>query len=168
LTYRTNLISGSALSAFSAVYLYFSMGIKPFKGIGATPLDATFIPRFWGVCLLILSLTLVARGLRERADARKSAEASAGGARSPGAFVRRNYEVILTFLSILVYTALLGPVGFIVMSALYIFFQALILTPKAKRNPKAAALIAVVAAVSIDFLFVRLLSVLLPKGIIGF
>jgi len=168
LTYKTNVVTGSILSIFSVLYLYFSFSIKPFRGIGATPLDSTFIPRLWGTCLLILSGSLILRGFQEK---RKSEEAGKRAEAVPfsvkGVF-DQNAEVILTFLAILLYTALLGPVGFTIVSALFIFFEALILTPKAKRNPAAAAAIAVIAAVSIDFLFVRLLSVLLPKGILGF
>lgn len=168
MSYRTNIVTGSALSIFSVSYLYFSLSIKPFRGIGATPLDAAFIPRFWGWCLLVLSLSLILRGFNEKRKSENAGKIAAAPAFSLKGFVSRNAEVILTFLAILVFTALLGPVGFVVMSALFIFFEALILTPKAKRNPIAAAAIAVVAAVSIDFLFVRLLSVLLPKGILGF
>ena len=161
-------MTGSVLALFSGMYLNFSLGIKPFRGLGATPLDAAFIPRFWGICLLLLSLSLILRGFREKRAVENSGSGPASGLFSPKAFIAENSEVILTFAAIFAYTALLGPVGFTVMSALFIFFEALILTPKSKRNPKTAAVIAVVAAVSIDFLFVRLLSVLLPKGILGF
>lgn len=167
MTYRTNIATGSVLSIFSVLYLYFSRTIKPFRGIGATPLDSTFIPRLWGVCLLLLSASLILRGFKEKRAA-DGAGGSAVGSFSPKAFAARNREVLFTFLAIFAYAALLGAVGFTIMSALFIFLEALILTPKEKRNPKAAAAIAVVSAVAIDFLFVRLLSVLLPKGLFGF
>ncbi len=168
MTYRTNIVAGSVLALFAAVYFYFSFSIKPFHGLGATPLDSTFIPRLWGACLFLLSMSLVLRGVRERRRVEKSTEGAAARRFSLPAFWRNNHEVILTFIAIGVYTALLGPVGFTIMSALYIFFQAIVLSPPEKRNYKAAAAIAVVASVTIDYLFVVLLSVLLPKGILGF
>lgn len=168
MTYKTNVVTGSVLSIFSVLYLYFSFSIKPFKGIGATPLDSTFIPRLWGTCLLILSASLILRGFKEKRKAGESGKRAATVPPSLKSAIANNAEVVQTFFAILVFTALLGPVGFTIMSALFIFFEALVLTPKAKRNPAAAAAIAVIAAVSIDFLFVRLLSVLLPKGILGF
>ena len=168
MTYRTNIVAGSALALFAAVYFYFSFDIKPFSGLGATPLDSTFIPRLWGACLFLLSLSLVVRGFRER---KRNSYADGRTDTDKGSFAaawRDNYEVILTFLSIFIYTALLGRIGFLIMSALYIFFQTVILSPPKKRNYKVAAVIAVVASTAIDFLFVELLSVLLPKGILGF
>jgi len=168
LTYKTNIIAGSALALFAALYFYFSFAIKPFNGLGATPLDSTFIPRLWGVCLFLLSGSLVLRGFRERRQSLSEGKGAEKGRLSLPSIWHNNYEVILTFIAIGVYTALLGPVGFIIMSALYIFFQVIILSPPEKRNYKVAALIAVVASVAIDFLFVELLSVLLPKGILGF
>lgn len=168
MTYRTNIVAGSALTLFASVYFYFSFSIKPFNGLGATPLDSTFIPRLWGVCLFLLSMSLVLRGVRERQRSAGSEAESAARRFSVPEFWRNNYEVILTFIAIGVYTALLGPIGFTIMSSLYIFFQAIVLSPPEKRNYKVAAAIAVVASVAIDYLFVELLSVLLPKGILGF
>lgn len=168
MTYRTNLAAGSVLSLFAVCYLYFSFGIKPFEGIGATPLDAAFIPRLWGVCLLALSLSLVVRGIRARNAASGKGREMLREGFSPREFFRKNREVVLTFVSIGVYTALLGPVGFVVASSLYIFFQIIILSPPGERNYKIAAIIAVVSSVAVDYLFVVLLSVLLPTGILGF
>ena len=165
MTYRTNIAAGGSLAMFAAAYLYLSTNIKPFQGLGATPLDARFIPRLWGGLLLILSLMLILRGFRGR-KAEMGRNVSA--AFSLKTFFADNREVILTFTAIAVYTALLGTVGFLVMSALYVFFQVLILSDPGKRNYKAAAIIAVVSSVAIDFLFVVLLAVLLPKGILGF
>ncbi len=166
MTYRTNIAAGGALALFAAVYIYLSGDIQPFKGIGATPLDARFIPRLWGTALLILSLMLVVRGFRARtAELRGGAAGSGVSAKS---FWDRNREVVLTFAAIAVYTALLGPVGFLIMSALYMFFQILLLSKPEKRNYKLAAAVAVISAVLVDYLFVELLSVLLPRGILGF
>ena len=76
-------------------------------------------------------------------------------------------EVILSFLFLLIYILLLQPVGFIIMSALFIFAEAMVLTPKEKRKPLIAAIVCIVAAVIVDFAFVNLLHVLLPAGILG-
>ncbi|WP_158084121.1 tripartite tricarboxylate transporter TctB family protein [Marispirochaeta aestuarii] len=168
MTYRTNIVAGSSLSIFSVLYLYFSFDIVPFLGLGATPLDATFIPRFWGICLLALSLSLLLRGFRGRRIAIKEGMDISTEKLTLRDFYNRNYEVILTFVGLGVYTALLGYVGFTIMSILFIFFLSVLLTPPGKRNYRTAAIIAIVSSVVIDFLFVRLLSVLLPRGILGF
>lgn len=168
MTYRTNLAAGGALSLFAVCYLYLSFGIKPFEGIGATPLDAAFIPRLWGTALLVLSLSLIVRGFRARNAEFGKGEGKKKEKFSLREFYTKNGEVILTFASIAVYTALLGPVGFVITSALYVFFQIMILSPPGERNYKTAAVIAIVSSAAVDYLFVVLLSVLLPTGILGF
>lgn len=165
--YKKNLYTGLGMMLFSVVYFALSFNIKPFKGIGATPLDSAFVPRMWGVCLFLLSLALTIRGLRERAEYKRTAPPADGQA-SFSAFLRKYYKVLLTFLFITVYIALLEPVGFFLTSACYITAQTLILSPSGKKNPLMAALVGLIAAGIIDYLFVVLLHVILPKGILGF
>jgi hypothetical protein len=165
--YRKNIIAGAVLAVFSAFVLLVSFNISTFTGLGAAPLGSAFIPRLWGGCLGLLSLSLFFRGLRERAAYAKT------GKIVPLTFnfikfCGENREVIMTFAVIAVYTALIGAVGFIIMSALYLFAQILILTPPGKRNFLAAGIISVVTSVLLDFIFVSLLHVLLPRGILGF
>ncbi len=160
-------ITGIVIATFSVLYLYFSKDIRVFRGSGATPLTSAFMPRFWGTCLLLLSAILIIRGGRKlvRPD---GGDPGTRRSFSPGEFFRNNYEVILTFVFIGMYVAMLAPLGFTLSSALYIFAQILVLTPPGKRNPKLALVVGVVAAFTTDFLFVRLLGVLLPHGIFGF
>ena len=63
--------------------------------------------------------------------------------------------------------ALLQPVGFIVCSSLYVFFQILILSKGMKRNYPAFAVVSIAASVSAYFLFVRVFQVMIPAGILG-
>jgi hypothetical protein len=170
--YRKNIMTGGVLLAFSGAYLALSTKIRIFRGAGAAPLDSAFVPRFWGLCLLLLSLSLLLRGLRERkrevalhGAPEKSAVGFGAKAR---AFIAANYEAILTFAIIAVYTALIDPVGFLIMSILYLFAQILILSDPKKRNLVRAGIMAVVASVAVDYIFVQLLHVMLPRGIFGF
>jgi putative tricarboxylic transport membrane protein len=165
--YRKNIIAGAALAVFSAGILLLSLNISTFTGLGAAPLGSAFIPRLWGVCLGVLSLSLFFRGLRERGAYVKAGKA-APFSFNFSEFRKKKYEVILTFVTIAVYTALIGPIGFIIMSALYLFAQILILTPPGKRNLPVAAIVSVATAVLADYVFVSLLHVLLPRGILGF
>ena len=74
----------------------------------------------------------------------------------------------MTFVSLAIYIALLEPVGFLIMTAIYLFVQTLILTPKEKRNYIVTFITSIVIAVALDYVFVCLLNVLLPLGIFGF
>lgn len=165
--YRKNIIAGAVLSVFSLVVFLLSLNISMFTGLGTAPLGSAFIPRLWSVCLGLLSLILFLRGLRERTVYIKA------GKLVPlvfnfSEFFKKHYEVILTFVTIALYTALIGFIGFMIMSALYLFCQILILAPPGKRNLLAAGIVSVITAVLTDYVFVSLLHVLLPRGILGF
>ncbi len=164
--YKINMIAGGVLFAFGLAYFILSWQIANFKGLGAPPINAKFVPRLWGGLLMLLSLIVFVRGLREYLRLKKEGKLPPGSGQIVERIMEKR-EVILTFLCLLVYILLLQPVGFIIMSALYIFAEAMILTPKGKRRPLIAAIVAVVAAVFVDYAFVNLLHVLLPAGILG-
>ena len=164
--YKINMIAGGVLFLFGLGYFILTWQIANFKGLGAPPIDAKFVPRLWSILLMLLSLIVFVRGLTEFMRLRKDGKLE----KSTGSILNgivENREVILTFLCLFVYILLLQPVGFIIMSALFILAESMILTPKGKRKPLIAALVAVIAAVFVDFAFVNLLHVLLPAGILG-
>lgn len=165
--YRKNLYPGIVLTVITAVYLAFSGQIAIFKGSGATPLDARFMPRFWGTCLLILSLILVFRGIKQR----KNAIASGFDLQNKVTIVQQivdNREVVLTFVFLGIYVAAMKGIGFLITTIAFLFAEILLLTPKNKRNYILTFVVALVFACAIDLVFVRFLNVLLPAGIYGF
>ncbi len=165
--YRKNLYPGIVLSIFSIVYIALSGQIQIFTGSGATPLDARFIPRMWGSVLLLLSLILVFRGMKQKIEA-KSAGIDVKGGLSLMERVMEGREVILSFVALGIYVVIMKNVGFLISTTAYIYFATLILTPKSKRNYILPLIVAIAFAAGIDFIFVRFLSVLLPMGILGF
>lgn len=170
MNYKKDIIAGSALLAFAVAYVALSFGIPTFQGIGATPLTAQFVPQLWGTALIILSSTLLVRGIRAYRKA-KPTQPEAAKKPLPQAireFASRNREVILTFAVLFVYILLLDAVGFIIMSALFMFALMMVLSPKEKRKVLLPAILSVVFSVGLDYVFVVLLRVLLPQGILGF
>lgn len=165
--YKKNLIPGIVLTLFAISYLAYTTQIEKFTGSGSTPLSARFIPYFWGSCLLLLSMILVIRGIKQRKQAIEDGIIE-GPPMGIGAFVKEHYEVLLTFGFLTVYIALMESVGFLIMTILFLFGEIIILTSKNKRNYLISGIVAVVFAFGIDFIFVRLLNVLLPLGIFGF
>ncbi len=163
--YRKNLYPGIILTIISAAYLALSGQIEIFTGSGATPLDARFMPRLWGTILLILSLMLVVRGIKQRKNAVASGEIS-NSKKSLIESISDSREVLLSFVFLAIYVAIMETVGFLISTAIYT--EILILTEKSKRNYIIPLIVAVVFAVGIDFIFVRFLNVLLPAGIFGF
>jgi len=164
--YKMNMIAGGVIFAFALAYFIMTWQIANFRGLGAPPIDAKFVPRLWGGLLMLLSLIVFLRGLIEYIKLRKAKKL----VKSEESIVKRaidTREVILTFAALFIYILLLQPVGFIIMSALYIFAECMILTPREKRKLILAAIIGVVSAVLVDFVFVEFLHVLLPAGILG-
>lgn len=165
--YKKNLFPGIVLSLFSAGYIIYATQIEVFTGSGSTPLSARFIPYLWGGCLLLLSIILIFRGIKQRKEAVEKGTIEKKSVNLAGLF-KEHYEVILTFIFLAIYIALMESVGFLIMTILFLFGEILILTPKDKRNYIITAIVAIVFSFGIDFIFVRLLNVMLPLGIFGF
>lgn len=166
MNYLRDLIPGTILFVFSAIYYRLAFDIKVFKGIGSTPLTAQFMPKFWGICMMLLSAILIVRGLKARRKAIAAACAEAGTPKT--SFWYENYPVVLTFVLLAIYIWLLSSVGFIICSAVYMFLEMMILCPEGKRTYILPVIISVIFAVGLDYIFVVLLRVLLPAGILGF
>lgn len=166
--YKKNLIPGVVLAGFSTAYLIGSCWIKPFTGLGATPLDNRFVPRLWGGMLLLLSLILIWRGVKQRKEEIEKNGGKVSAGKNLLELCKENFEVIASFAALAVYTALMEPVGFLISTALYLYGEILILSRPEKRNYVLPAIVAVMVAVVVDLVFVRFLSVMLPTGIFGF
>lgn len=78
-------------------------------------------------------------------------------------------EVVASFIALGLYVGLMGVIGFLITTVVYLFVQILILTPreKWKKNYVPAAITAVVAGVVLFFIFRYVLNVLLPVGILS-
>jgi len=76
--------------------------------------------------------------------------------------------VLLTLGLILGYIALLGPVGFPLMTVVYLYLQFLVLTPvQHKANHLVYLLIAVVCSAVIFLLFRQAFDLMLPAGLLN-
>jgi len=116
---------------------------------------------------LVLSIILVVRGIKQRTEAIKN-NTYIKTQLNIANTIKENREIVMTFVSLAIYIALLEPIGFLIMTAIYLFVQTLILTPKEKRNYIVTFITSIVIAVALDYVFVCLLNVLLPLGIFGF
>lgn len=165
--YKKNLFPGIVLTIFSVIFLVLTSQIKKFNGLGADPLGARAIPYFWGISLLFLSIMLIIRGMHQRNQAIQN-NTYVKTELNLLQKIKESREIVLTFFSLAIYIALLEPIGFLIMTALYLYVQTLILTPKEKRRYLLTLITSIVIAVALDYIFVCLLNVLLPLGIFGF
>ncbi len=158
---KTDLVTGIVLAVFALWYLYQSFSIRMFAAMGKVAVNSATMPKLWAVCMLLLSAALISRYFRKgKAEKAEKAEKKAGS----GSILADNAEVIATFVSLIVYVALLKYAGFIVSTSLYVFAQTIILMQKHERSYVKAGVLAVVFSVAAYFLFVHVLAVLLPIG----
>lgn len=158
---KRDLFVGIIVGLFSILYYIGALQIKMYKGLGVSVIDSSEVPKKWAIFLFLLSIMLIIRSVKRM---KKSSEKNVSLAQ----LLTLNKEVGLTFILLAIYTVFLKQLGFVTATFLYIFFQTLVLTKKEKRNYKLTIILAIIFSVLIDYVFVELLSVLLPKGIIGF
>lgn len=157
---RNDLITGIVLALFAIWYFFEAMSIKTFAGMSKAVVTSSTMPKIWAVCLLLLAGALILRSIRAPKPEK------AGQKVTFGDWCKTNSEVLLTFAALFIYAGLMAPLGFIISSILYIFFQTLILMGKEHRSYVKALVIAVVCSAACYFVFVYGLAVLLPGGAI--
>lgn len=159
---KKELIIGVAMLGASIAYLVMAYRVPGHDGI-----DAATVPTLLAIllCLLGALQTLSAIGNR----ARPAAESDADAPEQTSASVVEPLTVLKTLGLILIYVVLLGPVGFPIMTALYLYLQFIVLTlvdHKVRHLPYAA--IAVVTSAVIYLLFREAFDLLLPAGLLNF
>ena len=146
--------------AIGLVLFVLSFQVKDFASVGV---GAGFLPRLAAILFVVLGAFLAIQGyLASRTAPKKESdvsrkEGSSGGSR----------QVYLSILLLCAYAILLQPVGFIISSALFIFFQIVILSKGLKRNYLLFGVVSVVSSAAAYVLFVRVFQVMIPAGILG-
>ena len=159
-----DLLTGIVAAAFSAFYLMQTSGIKVFGGATAG-VTAQTVPRLWGVAMLALSILLILRSILAM---RKKSEQDEEERLGFLARLKERREVVCTFGLLILYAALMKPVGFIIMSILYVYLQVWVLTPPEKRTKRMHTIAGGLAVFfsSLYFVFTKYLMVMLPPGIL--
>ncbi|WP_313285060.1 tripartite tricarboxylate transporter TctB family protein [Stutzerimonas kunmingensis] len=159
---KKELTIGVAMLGASIAYLVMAFRVPGHDGI-----DAATVPTLLAIllCLLGALQTLSAIGNR----ARPAAESDADAPEQTSASVVEPLTVLKTLGLILIYVVLLGPVGFPIMTALYLYLQFIVLTPvNQKVRHLLYAAIAVVTSAVIYLLFREAFDLLLPAGLLNF
>ena len=161
---KKELVIGIAMIGCSLAYLVMAYQLPDHKGI-----DAATLPILLAGFLTLLGVMQVFAALASKAPA----DAAATPAQSPSEeetppSVVEPKTVLLTLGLILGYMALLGPVGFPIMTVVYLYLQFLVLTPvRQKANHLAYLLIAVTCSAVIFLLFREAFDLMLPAGLLN-
>lgn len=156
-----------ALAIFIA---YFSKDIRVLK---YTSVSANFFPRIIALILgllgtiqLVISILEVKKsGLNSMEDNTDVKEDTSSGSKI-GRIISCNADWVSVIL-IMAYVFLLGKLGFIISSVVYLFLQMIVLSNSEKRKYLSLVLVAVIAPVIIYLIFTKVFGLMLPAGILG-
>lgn len=165
-----DIVSALFVIALAAFIFIFSLNIEKSR---FTNLGADFFPKLISAILASLGFLLLGLSVRKlrREDAKGGApaaepEAGAGLQEKRGGIFARNADW-MSILLIVLYAVGLRYLGFVLSTAVYLFFQMIVLTVKGERRVLAYGLIAVVTPLVIYFLFTRAFHLMLPQGLVG-
>lgn len=157
---KKELLIGVAMLGTGLGYLLMTTQLPRHDGI-----DAAFVPSLLSVmlCLLGFLQLLSVRGL---STAVAEGESEVEGQAPASSDIK---TVVKTLALIVGYIALLNPVGFPIMTAIYLYLQFIVLTPLDHRvNHLTYALIALVTSAITYLLFREAFDLMLPSGLLPF
>jgi putative tricarboxylic transport membrane protein len=158
-----NVLVGGLMLVAGLGYLYMTATLpRRDTGGGAAIVDATFFPYILAILMVVLGILQLIAGFRTPDHA--TAPALDPDAEPEGGPI--NYvTVALTLVLIMAFTAALGPLGFPIAAAIYLFLQFIVLRPVNRNFGYPVYItIAVVASIVIFVTFRYGFQLLLPAG----
>lgn len=152
---QSDIICSVIFLIFGGAMLYFSLGIK--KMI-ETDVGSGYVPAFIAICILVTAAAkLILTVLNKK----------------PSAYQKVKFDNDLiggvgTIALMAFYVLAMEPVGFLLSSMVYLFAQILLMSNKTNRKPILFAIISIALPLAVDILFVFVIKMPLPKGILGF
>lgn len=166
---RLNLISALFTMIIGIAFLFLSRGIEVKAKNG--DVGSAFFPILVGVLMIILSAvylitTIIALKKKQNiviTDAKKSSQ------KEEVTKLKDDYKkVIWSFAFLIVYAALLKPLGFVIGSMCYLFFQVNLMTDHPTKKQEAVFIaLAIGVPIIVNLIFVNGFSMALPQGILG-
>ncbi len=156
-TYKRDLASGVGLLIFSVLLFLATFTIK--KLFIVSRIGAAFVPQLAAVILAGLSIMLIAQSLHRKNLAETDD--------NPTEKVIINRSVWLSIGLLVIYGALLGPLGFILSTIGYLFCQIFILFGNRKKPLVKILLTSVLASIIVYLIFVYAFELMLPAGLLG-
>jgi putative tricarboxylic transport membrane protein len=151
---KKDLIIGAAFFAISVGVFVSSFSIRK---LVVSKVGSAFVPQLMAILLAGLSILLIVQALTAKVEPAPEKKPASGG---------RNHSVWLTFVLIFLYLALLEPLGFLLSTAVYLFFQFIVLSRK-KPNLPLYGLLSISTSAIVYYLFVKVFILFLPAGILG-
>jgi len=160
---KKELIIGLAMLGASLAYLVMAQQLPGHDGV-----DAATVPKLLAGLLSLLGVMQLISAFAKPKAAAEPASPVPTEAQEQPADVIEPKTVLKTLGLILGYMALLGPVGFPIMTVVYLYLQFLVLTPvNQKARHLTYLLIAAICSALIFLLFREAFDLMLPAGLLN-
>jgi hypothetical protein len=146
-----DILAGLVFLIIGIGMIYSTQGMKP---IIPNDVGPAFLPNAIGACLIGLSVAKLVFALRSKE------EKSVGGMQLVG-------KGLITILITGIYVMVFRNLGFIISSIIYLLVQIPFLKQDEKVSIKAIVAISIVSPIVIYYIFVNLLNLMLPAGVLG-
>jgi len=156
---KREFATGAVILAIGLGYLYMTSTLPRKQFI-----DAAFVP-------YILAITMCLLGVLQMWDANKLGIGASSGAaaKDVNAADTADYRTVWKTLGLIIgYVAFLDPIGFPIMTFVYLFAQFIVLTPIEKRiNYLMYGAIAIITSVTVYITFRHAFDMILPVGLLN-
>jgi len=152
-----------------AVYVD-SLNIKGIKGFIVT---SAFFPKIAAILLVLFGMIIIIGAILSQIKQKKrpsnTKEAIIKESNAENIEDSINWKLVLSsILMLAMYLVLMEPIGFLITTFLYLFFQITLLAPKTKRKYLLFTILSASTSILVYVVFVYGLSVILPPGILNF
>jgi len=164
----TDLFSGVFLFIVSVIMFITALS---FKALTTSTVGPDFIPKVISVFIAILSIFLIVnafRGIKNQGNGQlNSLNYEEINTEKIKTKVTSYKTMLLTLLLMISYLILMPSLGFLIMTAIYLFLQMYILVDKTGRKVPLFIIVSITSSVAIYYVFHSIFHVMLPAGIFG-
>lgn len=160
---RRDLIGSILFLVFGAFMFIQSIPIVPIMG---RDLGSGFVPKIVAGAIIVTAAVKLVFALTAMSKETKAEKEKAIQKKKDQSADDDMKGGLFTIASLLVYALIFQSVGFIISTVLYLFVQIMVLSDKTNRKPVLFAIISVAATLFIYVVFVHLIKMPLPAGIL--
>lgn len=163
-----DIYASAFLLLFSIVMYTASNSIKK---LTVSKIGADFAPKLVAILILILSIFYLINSIRQLRNPIAMSEEEDTSVEDQEQKSKNKkmsaVSVVATIGLLVLYISLLPIIGFLITTALYLFFQMYLLADKKERKVPLFIIISVVSSVLVYFIFKSVFYLMLPAGILG-
>lgn len=155
-----DVISGLFIMAISSICFYMTFFMKRLTVMAIGP---EFMPRLvFGLMFVLGAIVFISAIVKLKKIDKNDTNGSES--EKTKSILKTSF---MTLLLMVAYALCLAQIGFLITTAVYLFFQIMVLCPKKKRKPLLFGVVSIVTVLIVYFTFRDLFQLMLPEGILG-